>query len=236
MIAGIRATWRDRPDAKQGAKKMRKYFEIGGAITAVVLVAFGIAAIVLGASGVNEVSSSLTQQKITGTPNMTPAVETGSAQKAGLDPASVNMPTCAVAGKAITNGNNARCFAEYMRVDALMATGGLYFSQMPRFASANGKGTNVEAEALKKEGKPIENPARNVWVEGTALSTALNASDIAEKTSIFGVVVGIALLLAGIGFGVLTAAGALRNSDAPVPLQRRTAAQVPTDALPTPVA
>jgi len=192
---------------------MRKIFEIGGLVAAVVLVAFGVAAIVLGINGVNEVSSSLKQQKITGTPNMTPAVESASASKAGLDPATLNMPTCTVVGKAITDGSNARCFAIYMRVDALIATGGLYFSEMPRFATANGKGTNSEAEALKKEGKPVENPARQVWVMGTALSTALNASDIAEQTAIFGIVVGVALLLAGFGFAILTIAGALRNPD-----------------------
>ncbi len=196
---------------------MRKYFEIGGVIAAVVLVAFGIAAIVLGINGVNEVSSSLKQQKITGTPNMTPAVESAAATKAGLNQATLNVPTCTVVAKPITNGTNARCFAEYMRVDALMATGGLYFSQMPHYATANGKGTNVAAEALVKEGKPVENPARQVWVEGTALSTALNSSDIAEQTAIFGIVVGIALLLAGIGFAVLLGAGALRSNESALP-------------------
>ena len=215
---------------------MRKALEIGGGIAAVVLVAFGIAAIVLGINGVNEVSSNLKQQKITGTPNMTPAVESAAAQKAGLNPASVDVPTCAVAGKAITDGTNARCFADYMRVDALMATGGLYFAQMPRFATADGKGTDVEAAALKKEGKPVENPARQVWVMGTALSTALNASDIAEQTAIFGIVVGIALLLCGSGFGVLTGAGALRNRESALRLpQRRSATngEAPQEA-PTP--
>lgn len=195
---------------------MRKIFEIGGVVAAVVLVAFGVAAIALGVNGVNEVSSNLKQQKITGTPNMTRSVESAAAAKRGLNPATLNMPTCTVVGKPITDGTSARCFAEYMRVDALMATGGLYFSQMPHYATANGKGTNVESEALTKEGKPVENPARQVWVEGTALSTALNASDIAEQTANFGIVVGIALLLAGIGFGVLTAAGALRNRDSAV--------------------
>jgi hypothetical protein len=212
---------------------MRKYFEIGGVIAAVVLVAFGIAAIALGINGINEVHSSLKQQKITGTPNMTPAVESVNASKAGLDPATLNMPTCTVVGKAVTNGTNARCFAEYMRVDALIGTGGLYFSEMPRFATANGKGTNVEAEALKKEGKPVENPARQIWVMGTALSTALNASDIAEQTAIFGIVVGIALLLAGIGFAVLMGAGALRNQEVALPgRQRREAAAAGTTPAP----
>lgn len=192
---------------------MRKVFEIGGLVAAVVLVAFGIAAIALGVNGNNEVKTALTQQKLTGTPNMTPAVETALAKKAGLNIAAIEMPTCKVAGKAVTEGKNARCFASYMRVDALMATGGLVFSQMPRFASANGKGTNNEAEALKVNGKAAENPSRNIWVEETALSTALNASYMAEQTALFGIVVGIALLLAGIGFAVLTMAGALRNPD-----------------------
>jgi hypothetical protein len=192
---------------------MRKVFEIGGLVTAVVLAVFGVAAIVLGVNGLNEVSNGLKQQKIVGTPNMTPAVETALARKAGLNPATVEMPTCHVVGRSIENGTDARCFANYMRVDALMATGGLTFAQMPHYATANGKGTNNEAQALKKEGKAVENPARNVWVEETALSTALNASDIAEQTAIFGIVVGVALLLAGLGFGILTMAGALRNPE-----------------------
>ena len=190
---------------------MRKYLELGGALAAVVLIGFGIAAIVMGINGGNEVQTALKQQKLTGTPNMTPSVETAAAKKAGLNVASVEMPTCAVAGKSVTNGADARCFANYMRIDALMATGGLVFSQMPHYATADGKGTANKAEALTKEGKPVENPARTVWVTETALTTALNASYMAEETALFGVVVGIALLLAGVGFAVITAAGALRN-------------------------
>lgn len=192
---------------------MRKVFEIGGLVAAVVLVAFGVAAIALGGKGTGEVNTALKQQKLVGTPNMTPAVETSLAKKAGLNIAAIEMPSCKVAGKTITNGSNARCFADYMRVDALMATGGQVYSQMPRFASANGKGTDNEAEALESAGKAVENPARSIWINEVALSAALNASYMAEQTSLFGIVVGIALLLAGIGFGVLTIAGALRNPD-----------------------
>lgn len=214
---------------------MRKYFEIGGVVAAVVLIAFGIAAIVLGSNGVSEVSTGLKQQHITGTSNMSPSVEASLARKAGLNPATLEMPTCTVVGKAITNGTNARCFAEYMRIDALMATGGKTFSQLPRFATANGVGTNNEAEALKKEGKPVEYPTRYVWVMGTALSTALNSSDIAEQTATFGIVVGIALLLAGIGFGVLAIGGALRNRETALP-HRRAATVSAGGASPAPAA
>jgi len=199
---------------------MRRYFEVGGVIAAVVLIAFGITAIILGANGLNEVSKGLKQQHITGTPNMTPSVEASLVTKAGLNPATLEMPTCKVVGQAVTNGSKARCFAEYMRIDALMATGGKTFSQLPRFATANGVGTENEAEALKKEGKPVEYPTRYVWVMGTALSTALDASDIAEQTATFGIVVGIALLLAGIGFGVLAIGGALRNRETALPHRR----------------
>jgi multisubunit Na+/H+ antiporter MnhC subunit len=43
-------------------------------------------------------------------------------------------------------------------------------------------------------------------VTATALSTALNMSYLAERLAIFGVVVGIALLLTGIGLVILAVA------------------------------
>jgi hypothetical protein len=41
----------------------------------------------------------------------------------------------------------------------------------------------------------------------------LNASFLAENVALFGIVVGIALLLAGIGFGVLVLGGSLRGRE-----------------------
>jgi hypothetical protein len=190
----------------------RKVLEIGGIVAAVVLIGFGVAAIVLGATGRNTVKTSLSEQKITGTPDMTPQAIKGEAAKAGLNVSTLTIPSCTVANQAIDTGSKARCFAQYMNIHALEATGGLYYSQMPRYASANGKGTNEEAAALKTPaGKPVENPARNVWIDETALSTALNTSYMAAQTSVFGIVVGIALLLSGVGFAILAAGGALRS-------------------------
>ena len=68
--------------------------------------------------------------------------------------------------------------------------------------------------AKDENGQPISNGARNVWVTETALSTALNVSFLAENIAMFGVVVGIALLLAGIGFMILALGGALRRQQA----------------------
>lgn len=202
--------------------RTRKAFEIAGMVAAVVLVAFGIATIVIGANGQSTVHNSLAEQKIVGTPDMTPAGIKAEASKSGLSVSALSIPSCSVANKAITSGSDARCFAQYMTIHALEATGGKYYSQMPRYATANGEGTNVETAALKgKNGQPVDNPAREVWIQETALSTGLNTSYMAGQVSLFGIVVGIALLLSGLGFGVLSLGGALRNRDSAVAGARR---------------
>jgi hypothetical protein len=95
-----------------------------------------------------------------------------------------------------------------MRIHALEDTGGLSYAQMGRFQSAanpsDPAGTSDEEEAAKDEGgEPISNPQRSLWVTETALATALNTAYMAEQISIFGIVVGIALLLTGIGLIIL---------------------------------
>jgi hypothetical protein len=193
---------------------MRRAFEIGGIVSAVILIAFGISSIVIGADGRSTVSSNLSEQKIVGTPDMTPTAIKGEASKAGLDVNKIPLPSCTVAGTAITSGSSARCFAQYMTIHALEATGGKYYAQMPRYATADGKGTNDEAAALKdKTGAPVANPAREVWIQETALATGLNTSYMASQISLFGIVMGVALLLSGLGFAVLAVGGALRNRD-----------------------
>jgi hypothetical protein len=82
---------------------------------------------------------------------------------------------------------------------------------MGRFQSAanpdDPAGTSDEAAAAKDEnGEPISNGARNIWVTETALTTALNMSYMAERLSIFGLVVGIALLLTGVGLVIVALA------------------------------
>ncbi len=183
---------------------MRKFMEIGGIFAAVILIAFGVGAIVMGANGQSTVNTSLKQQKIVGSADMTPSAIKAEAAKAGLDVASLPIPTCSVANQAVTDGATARCFAQYMQIHALEATGGKYYSEMPRYATADGKGTNTASAALQANGKPVDNPARNIWIQETALSTALNTSYMASQTGLFGIVVGVALLLAGIGFAVLS--------------------------------
>ena len=183
---------------------MKKVLEVGGFIAGAILVVFGVAAVVLAINGNSTVNSSLRAEKITGSPDMTPAAikqeVAGQAWAKGY-----NFPTSSVANKAVDNGSQARVFAQYMRIHALEATGGLTYSQMGRYATADGAaiGTNDATKAVQKNGQPVSNSARDIWVTETALTTALNVSFLATQISLFSVVVGVALVLAGIGFIVL---------------------------------
>jgi F0F1-type ATP synthase membrane subunit c/vacuolar-type H+-ATPase subunit K len=219
---------------------MRKALEIGGIVAAAILIAFGIAAIVMGMNGQSTVNSSLRNEQITGTGDMTPTaiaaeVKADQAQQkalfAKLDKAGVKMapspittPSCSVAGKAVDSGDRARCFAQYMRIHTFAATSGLTYSQMGRWAATQNApikatdglgGTNDPkyAQIDAKTQQPVNNGRRDLWVTYTALTTALNSAYMASQMALFGIVVGVALLLSGIGFGILALSGALRSRE-----------------------
>jgi hypothetical protein len=211
---------------------MRKVFEIGGMVAAAILIAFGIATIVMGVNGRSTVQNSLSQEKIVGSPDMTPAAIKVEAKKAGL-PSTISFPTTSVAGKTIDTGAEARAFAGYMRIHALEATGGLTYAEMGRFVAkpgtpakfTDGHGATSDPNYALVDSttkQPVDNGARNLWVTETALATALNTSYMAEQLSLFGLVVGVALLLSGFGFAILSIGGALRNPKTAVaPLDKR---------------
>jgi hypothetical protein len=185
----------------------RKLLEYGGIASGVILIAFGIGAVALSINGHNTVVDSLKQEKITSeaTEGMSADKIAEDAKAAGL-PDTVALPTCSVEGQDIDTSSKAKCFAQYMRIHALEASGGLTYSQMGRYASKDGspKGTNDFAAAkTDAAGKPLPNSARDTWVTETALSTALYVSFMADNLALFGIVVGIALLLSGIGFMIL---------------------------------
>jgi uncharacterized membrane protein YidH (DUF202 family) len=161
---------------------MNKFLQYAGIAASVVLIAFGVGAAVIGFNGRDRVQTELAREQIVGTPDST------------------------IPGQLVSNGAEAQAFAATIRKHTLAATGGQTYAQMPRFLDAAGKGTNDEKAAAKdpKSGEAAANPARNIWVTSTALSTALNTAYFAESMATFVIVMGIALLLAGIGFLVLT--------------------------------
>jgi hypothetical protein len=203
---------------------MRKILELGGLVAAVVLIGFGITTIVMGLNGRNTVASSLKTEQITGSPDMTPVGITAEAKKAKLDLSKITIPSCSVANDAVTTGAKARCFAQYMQIHALEATGGFVYAQMGQFQAKpgtpkaqltpDGATSNRDFAVLDpKTQQPVANGARNVWVTETALTTALNTSYMASQLGLFAIVVGIALLLSGFGFAILAIGGALRNPE-----------------------
>jgi hypothetical protein len=176
--------------------KGRKVWEIGGFIAGGVLILFGIVAIFLGVSGFTTTRDAIKDEGIT----------FGSAD----DPA-VAKYADKWAGEQVKTGDQARAFAKIMREHTLESTNGLTYAQMGRFQSAakpdDPAGTSDEEAAAKDEsGQPVSNGARNIWVTETALTTALNTSYMAERLSVFGMVVGVALLLTGVGLVILALA------------------------------
>jgi hypothetical protein len=187
----------------------QRILKIGGLIAGVVMIAFGIVSIVLGIDARDTVRTELGREFIVGSPDMSPSEIAKAVNEAGLT--DVDLPTCDVADEDITTGDEARCFAQYMRVHALESSNGLTYAQMGRFQLASNtsdpKGTSDEALAAKDDqGRPVANGPRNTWVTETALSTGLNVSFMVERLGIYTIIIGIALLLSGIGFIILALA------------------------------
>jgi len=174
----------------------RRLWEIGGFVAGGLLIAFGVVAIYMGVDGRTTVRDSIKQEQITFGTADDPAVAQYAEQWAG---------------EQVQTGEQARAFANIMRyhtVNAEWNPEGLTYAQMGRFLAkddpTNPAGTSDEAAALTDEtGKPVSNSYRNQWVTQTALSNALNMSYMAEQLSLFGMVVGVALLLTGIGLVIL---------------------------------
>ncbi len=161
---------------------MNKLFQYAGIAASIVLIAAGIGAAGIGFDGRDRVGAEIAREQIVGTPDST------------------------IPGQLVSNGAEAQAFAKIIRKHTLEATGGKTYAQMPRLLTASGTPTNDEKAAAKdpKTGEAVANPARNIWVTSTALTTALNTAYFAESMATFVIVMGIALLLTGIGFLVLT--------------------------------
>src|SRR3954462_6065489 len=133
---------------------MKKFLEYGGIAARIVLIAFGVGATIIGIDGRDRVRTDLGREQIVGTPDST------------------------IPGQLVNTGAEAQAFAKVMRKHTLEATAGKTYAQMPRFLDKAGKGTDDEKAAAvdPKSGAPVANPARNIWVTSTALTTALNTA------------------------------------------------------------
>jgi hypothetical protein len=173
----------------------RRFWEIGGFVAGGLLIAFGVVAIYMGVDGYTTVRDSIKDENI--------VFSTQEDEDAATD-----QYASAWYGEQVKTGEQARAFANIMRTHQLERTEGLTYAEMGRFQSAanpdDPAGTSDEAAAAKDEnGQPISNDARQSWVTAVAITTALNMSFMAEQLSIFGLVVGVALLLTGIGLVIV---------------------------------
>jgi hypothetical protein len=170
---------------------MSNTFKWGGYLASGALVVLGVALIVIGFMGRGEVRDKLAQEAIVGTPDSS------------------------IPGEEVDTGSEAKAFADTIRKHTLEATGGKTYAEMPRavFKGSEEPVPEEEVDAALESGEAIDNPERQIWVTSTALSTALNTSFFAESVATFTIVVGIALILIGIGFLVLTR-GAARAAPA----------------------
>ena len=161
---------------------MTKLYTYAGIAASVILIAFGIGSVYMGFDGRDRVRDDLAREQIVGTEDSS------------------------IPGQKVDTGSEAQAFADVMRKHTLEATGGQTYAQMGRFLDENGKPTSDEKAAAidPKTGKPVENGLRNMWVTETALTTALNTAYFAESVATWAIVMGVALLLSGVGFLVLS--------------------------------
>jgi hypothetical protein len=154
----------------------------GGIAASIILIAIGLASVVVGVAARDTVRSDLAREQIVGTPDSS------------------------IPGQKVDTGSEAKAFAAVMRKHTLEATGGQTYAQMGRFLDESGKPTSDESAAAidEKSGQPVANPARDIWISSTAFQSALNMAYFAENVATFVFAMGIALLLAGIGFLIVT--------------------------------
>jgi hypothetical protein len=175
--------------------KGKRIWEIGGFVAGAVLIIFGVVAIYMGVDGRNTVQDALKDEQV--------FFSTAEDEDAATDKYASEWY-----GEQVTTGDQAKAFALIMREHQLERTGGLTYAEMGRFISAENPddpaGTSDEEAALTdEEGNAVSNPARQSWVTAVAITTALNTSYMAEQLSFFGMVVGVALLLTGVGLVIL---------------------------------
>jgi hypothetical protein len=185
---------------------MSKLFRYGGIAASTILIAFGLGSVVIGSNGRDQVRTDLAREQIVGTPDST------------------------IPNQKVDTGSKAKAFADVMRKHTLEATGGQTYAEMGQFLDKAGTPTSDKKAAATDpaSGKPVANPARQIWVTETALTTALNTAYFAEGVATFVMAMGFALLLVGVGFLVLTVT-ALRR-----PETAREGRPIATPAVPTP--
>ena len=196
-----------RTTRRQGNDAAAKIFEIGGYVAAAMLVAFGIAADpARDENGRNQVRSDVKREFIVGSPDMNKTAILAEAKQARAPRGDHGRPADLQRRR---HGDRHRRAGEVLRLvhaDPLVRGDGRQDVRTDGPLPDRGEEgpSDPKLAAIDPTTKqPVENGARNLWVTETALTNALNTSFFAEQVAMFGIVVGIALVLSGFGFGIL---------------------------------
>lgn len=141
------------------------------------LVLAGLGLIGVGLKARRDVAHALAQERITGTGDMSPP----------------NAP--------VTSAPAARRLAEVIRSRTVAAAGGHTYAETGEYLAADGGTTSDAALALTDEqtGRPVRNPAYDLWVTSTTLQTALMQAYLAFRLADLTAALGAALVAAGAG-------------------------------------
>ena len=211
----------------------RRILEIGGIIAGTLMIAFGVGALVMSINARNTVKQrghrGADRRLGRHEPDRHQGRDDGGRTEERLRP---DLQRRRPADRErhrrpLLRAVHAHSRARGVRWADLLADGPVRRSKDP----TNPAGTSDEAAAAKDaSGNPVPNAARNTWVTETALTTALNVSYMAQQIALFGLIVGIALLLSGIGFIILAlivlGAGATKEAKAPAFKARRAGGQL----------
>lgn len=101
--------------------------------------------------------------------------------------------------------------AEFIRRNTVDAAGGRTYAETDPYVDAGGRPTPDRGLAAKDErtGQPVENPDHALWIQSTALQTALMQAYVALRLAELTVALGASFAAAGAG---IAAAGRRRSA------------------------
>ena len=113
----------------------------------------------------------------------------------------VSTPDANPPSAPVRSAEAARSLAEVIRSRALAAAGGRTYAETEAYVDADGAPTS-DADAARldeRTGAPVENPDHALWLQATALETALMQAYLAFRLADLTIALGGTLVVAGAG-------------------------------------
>jgi hypothetical protein len=106
-----------------------------------------------------------------------------------------------VADAPVTTASAARALAETIRANTIEDTGGRTYAEVEPYVDPEGNPTSDAARAAKDErtGQAVESPQHDLWIQSTALQTALMQAYVAFRLAELTVAIGAAFIAVGAG-------------------------------------